>query len=416
MPISIIVIVAAFLAIAIRQFGQFRLPIWLIMLAGAIIVLLTGQIKPYDAMKSINVDVIIFLLGMFITGQALEESGYLEHLSSKFFRKVKSVDSLILKIIFGFGLTSAILMNDTVAIIGTPIIIFLAKHHKIDTRLLLLALAFAITLGSVISPIGNPQNLLIALDGKINNPFIIFLLYLLLPTAINMIIAWLILKYYYREHFRILPEIESAEPKKDPHLIKLARFSLVLILAMISAKVIFSLLNIQVELKLTYIAIIAAIPIVLLSPKRFKIVRAIDWSTLIFFAAMFVVMAAVWDSGYIQLFLLEHSIDLNSSIVILLFSVLVSQIISNVPLVALILPILVQNQAGIINMMALASGSTIAGNFLILGAASNVIIIQNAENRSNHTLTFLEFARVGIPLTLVNILVYWAAFKIALLF
>ncbi len=416
MPISIFVIIAVFFAIAVRQFGQFRLPIWLIMLAGATTVLLTGQITTHDAIKSINIDVIVFLLGMFITGRALEESGYLEHLSARFFRGTKSVDSLILKIIFGFGLASAVLMNDTVAIIGTPIILYLAKRHTIEARLLLLALAYAITLGSVISPIGNPQNLLIALNSGINSPFITFVLYLLLPTVVNMILAWLVLKYYYRGHFRKLPKTKTAESIKDPHLIKLARFSLILILAMITAKIIFSLLNVQGELKLTYIAIMAAAPIVFLSPKRLKIIKTIDWSTLIFFAAMFVVMAAVWDSGYIQLFLLERSIDLNSSIGILLFSVLASQIISNVPLVALILPILLQNKAGLVNLMALASGSTIAGNFLILGAASNVIIIQNAENRSNHTLTFLEFARVGIPLTIINILVYWAAFKIAAYF
>jgi len=58
-------------------------------------------------------------------------------------------------------------------------------------------------------------------------------------------------------------------------------------------------------------------------------------------------------------------------------------------------------------MVALASGSTIAGNFTILGAASNIIIIQNAEKKSGETLTFLEFIRIGIPLTLINTVVYW---------
>ena len=57
--------------------------------------------------------------------------------------------------------------------------------------------------------------------------------------------------------------------------------------------------------------------------------------------------------------------------------------------------------------MALAAGSTIAGNLSILGAASNVIIIQNAEKRSGATLTFFEFVRIGAPLTLVNVMVYW---------
>jgi Na+/H+ antiporter NhaD/arsenite permease-like protein len=88
-------------------------------------------------------------------------------------------------------------------------------------------------------------------------------------------------------------------------------------------------------------------------------------------------------------------------------SVLLSQLISNVPFVALYLPLLIQGGAATKELMALAAGSTIAGNFSILGAASNVIIIQNAEKKANQTLSFIEFAKVGIPLTLLNVLVYW---------
>jgi len=58
-------------------------------------------------------------------------------------------------------------------------------------------------------------------------------------------------------------------------------------------------------------------------------------------------------------------------------------------------------------MVALAAGSTLAGNLFILGAASNIIIIQNAEKRTGETLSFWEFAKVGVPLTIVNILIYW---------
>jgi Na+/H+ antiporter NhaD/arsenite permease-like protein len=100
----------------------------------------------------------------------------------------------------------------------------------------------------------------------------------------------------------------------------------------------------------------------------------------------------------------SSQVGLTSVPAILVISVLFSQLISNVPFVALCLPLMVNpsNQ----ELMALAAGSTIAGNLFILGAASNVIIIQSAE-RCGETLTFLEFARVGIPLTALNIIVYW---------
>ena len=100
----------------------------------------------------------------------------------------------------------------------------------------------------------------------------------------------------------------------------------------------------------------------------------------------------------------ESSLGFGSIPVILALSVFLSQIISNVPFVALFQPLLHNPSAQ--DLMALAAGSTIAGNLFILGAASNVIIIQNAE-KSGETLTFLDFARVGVPLTALNVSVYW---------
>jgi Na+/H+ antiporter NhaD/arsenite permease-like protein len=88
-------------------------------------------------------------------------------------------------------------------------------------------------------------------------------------------------------------------------------------------------------------------------------------------------------------------------------SVLLSQLLSNVPLVALYLPVLVQAGAMTKGMMALAAGSTVAGNLTILGAASNVIIIQNAEKKYGATLNFGDFVRIGVPLTIINVGVYW---------
>jgi Na+/H+ antiporter NhaD/arsenite permease-like protein len=96
---------------------------------------------------------------------------------------------------------------------------------------------------------------------------------------------------------------------------------------------------------------------------------------------------------------------------ILLTSTVISQFISNVPFVALFQPMIMQAGGQTSQLMALAAGSTIAGNLTILGAASNVIIIQNAE-KQGETLTFSEFAKVGIPLTFLQLVVYsvWLVF------
>ncbi|HLB28296.1 MAG TPA: SLC13 family permease, partial [Dehalococcoidales bacterium] len=187
--LSLIILALVFILIAVRRVGFIRFRIWQIMLLGALGVLITQQISPLEAARSVNTDVILFLFGVFIVGRALEESGYLAHLASRFFGRAKTVDILVLFIIFGMGLLSALLMNDTLAIIGTPVVLALAKKADVPPKLLLLALAFSVTIGSVMSPIGNPQNLLIAIHGVIANPFVTFFRFLFLPTVINLLLA-----------------------------------------------------------------------------------------------------------------------------------------------------------------------------------------------------------------------------------
>lgn len=405
--ISIIVLALVFILIIFRRIGKFRFQIWQIMALGAIAVLATLQITPLTALESINLDVILFLFGMFTIGEALEDSGYLSYLAHRLFHRARSLDSLVLLILFGMGVLSAFLMNDTVAIIGTPVVLLLAKKTNTSPKILLLALAFAITTGSVTSPIGNPQNLLIAVNSNVPNPFITFFRYLLLPTLINLLVAYLFLRLFYRKHFVPKTIDRHQEPVTNPRLARLSQISLVLLIVLVLAKIIIVFAGLKVDFRLTYIALVSALPIILFSRKRFTIVKKIDWSTLVFFAAMFILMESVWDSGVFQNVIESGNLSLTSLPVIMGISIVLSQFISNVPMVALYLPVLMQ--AGVNNqgLMALAAGSTIAGNLSILGAASNVIIIQNAEQKSGQTLTFWEFIRIGLPLTVINMLVYW---------
>ncbi len=145
---------------------------------------------------------------------------------------------------------------------------------------------------------------------------------------------------------------------------------------------------------------------------RFHILRRIDWYTLVFFASMFVLMESVWQSGFFQNLLSAFSLNMTGIPVIMILSVGVSQLISNVPMAALFLPLMLSGGAGAKELMALAAGSTIAGNLFILGAASNVIIIQHAEKENRgESISFLEFAKAGIPLTILQTAVYLLFFK-----
>jgi len=379
------------------------------MTCGALLVLATGEISGPDALKAVDLNVMLFLFGMFVVGQALVASGYLYALAYHLFNRMTSVSQLVCGILFGAGFCSALLMNDTLAIIGTPLVLRLAREHRINSKLLLLTLAYAITIGSVMSPIGNPQNFLIASQGGLPAPFLTFFKALAVPTLVNLIVAYLMLRLVYRQQFiAAMPLSHNPVELLDKRLAKLAQASLFLLIGLITLNVILSAMHSTVQLKLSHIALIAALPPLLFSSARLQLLKSLDWSTLLFFAAMFVLMSSVWQSGVMQQQVNALHVDLTTIPAIMLLSAALSQLISNVPLVALYLPMLINPSTE--SLMALAAGSTIAGNLLILGAASNVIIIQHAE-KHQATLGFFEFARVGIPLGFANLLIYWVWFR-----
>jgi len=390
-----------FVLIAIRRIGRIHFKIWQVMTGAALFLVLSRQISVKDALLSINLDVIVFLIGMFIIGEAMRESGYLYHLSYLIFRRAKNPSSLLLLVILVSGFLSALLMNDTVAVVGTPLMVYLARKHKMDPKALLLALAFGVTIGSVTSPIGNPQNLLIALGSQMKGPFVVFAEYLFIPTVLNMIATYFILRIFYRGSFTNGALEHSMDIKMDEKLSGISKISMIVLLVLVATRIIGTFFGREI-LKLSYISIVAALPVILFSEKRLKILRSMDWATIVFFASMFVTMQAVWNCGFFQKYV--SFMNFSSIPQILLVSVGVSQFISNVPFVALFLTFF-KNASNVI-LCALAAGSTIAGNLTILGAASNVIIVQNAEKEDVH-LTFMEFFRVGILVTAVNVLIYW---------
>ncbi|MBN1153173.1 MAG: anion transporter [Dehalococcoidia bacterium] len=405
--VSLIVLALVFGLIAVRRVGRLRLQIWHVMVLGALVVLIVGEIRPLEALRAINVDVLLFLFGMFIVGHAMEESGYLSSLSYRIFGRFRTTGGLLAAILGVMGCFSALLMNDTIAIVGTPVVLSLARCAGIRPQPLLLALACAVTVGSVVSPIGNPQNLLVAIHGNVANPFVTFGAYLLAPTLICGVVVYGVLRLLYRRELGSCEVVHVYAPLTDPALARLCRVSLAVLAAMLVAKVSLVFLNLGVEFSLKYIALATALPVLVGSSRRVEMVTHVDWTTLVFFAAMFVLMESVWLSGTIQRALGGTQLDLAAPGVIIALSVGASQLLSNVPLTALYLPMLQDVGASSTSYMALAAGSTIAGMLTILGAASNVIIIQTAEKRSGVTLGVAEFVRAGIPLTLACAAIYW---------
>ncbi len=271
---------------------------------------------------------------------------------------------------------------------------------------MLLSLAFAITIGSVASPIGNPQNILIASSSIIKTPFSSFFGFLLIPTIASLISVYLILRLYYRKEFNRRPLHHEHPHIKDKELALLSKASLAILGLSIIFELISPLFRIH-EPNIAYIAIAAALPILLFSKKRFFIIKHIQWSTIVFFIALFVLVGSVWISGFIQHGVAYLGLNLLSVPTVIISSIIGSQFISNVPMVLIYLKFIEYSGVPVITAMALAAGSTVAGNLTILGAASNVIIVQGAEKNYKIGISFMEFLKVGLLVTIVNFGIYW---------
>lgn len=431
----------------------FGLPIWAAMLIGAALMVGLQVTSAESALRSVNLDVIAFLFGMFSIVSALDRAGVLRVAAARMLGMSRgNPHRILMAFVVGMGLLAAFLVNDTIALLGVPLAVYVARHAGIRPAVLLLALAFGITVGSVMTPIGNPQNLLIAVQSGMPLPFTTFLLYLSGPTAANLFLTYLILKVYYRKELSTAGSTaaaataakttaaamagvqrkyaiaaasyddDAAPAIETPADWRRARLPAAVLLVTIAGFVISELLRFSgiATFSLSVVAMMGAAAVYALSGERREIARGVDYSVLVFFAAMFVVTSALWSSGAISIITgylprPDPGDPEQSSAVISIASLTLSQVMSNVPFVSLYNFVMLDSgftggQQHVGQWLMLAAASTIAGNLTVLGAASNVIIVEAAESRGVRAFTFMEFFKVGSVVTAANMAVYYAFF------
>lgn len=412
---TLVIFVAVYGLIIFRNVRGINIPIWMSMVLGAASVLILQIISIDEAINAINFDVILFLLGMFILVSGLELSGILQYTTNKILSFAKTPDQILFFILFVMGLFSAFLINDTIALVATPIVIGIARQMNLRPSLFLIPLAFSVTIGSIMTPMGNPQNLLISLHSGMEFPLLTFLRHLFLPTIACMVATFFILKQYYKKDFVNATIVKCNSTQTIVHS-SLAKKSLIIVIITVSGFFVIGivkLFGIETELNFSHIAIFGGLSLLIIGNNRKNIVSGINWKIIVFFLAMFVLMQGLWNGGIIEMFQSVFPLNINSDHPTNLFNIIVtsvatSQLMSNVPFVALYIPILESHgvsETDTISWIALAAGSTIAGNLTILGAASTIIILEIAEQKHGLTFTFKEFFKIGAVVTAVNIII-----------
>ena len=426
--VALAVFAATYAALILRNVREVRAPIWLILLGGAAAMVLSGSISVDQAYQAVNIQVIAFLFGMFTMVTALDISGALESFATHLLRRAKEPKGVLYLSFFGFALLSTVLMNDTIALMGTPIMISIGEKVGMRVKPLLLTLAFAITIGSAVTPMGNPQNLLVAVSSGMREPVLQFAYYLLIPVVIDLVLTAVFLRYLFRKDLsstsldkgRLASEVM---PLRDRGLARKATAVVGLTMLAIIAVNVLGAFGFSSSFGISEVAFLGAVLLLVISGKSREILVAFDWGVLVLFAGLFVLMQAVSDNGIISqlagyLPSLSTGNPAGAAASIIATSVVLSQVLSNVPMVGLYVPLM--NSLGFSSATAyawaaLAGGSTLAGNLTLLGAASNLIIAEGAERRG-YKLGFYEFMKVGVLVTVIDVAVLYAYFFAVLRF
>ncbi len=314
------------------------------------------------------------------------------------------------------------MVNDALVVIGVPLLIGVATRLRADPKPLLLILAFSVTVGSTLTPFGNPQNLLVAVASGVASPVTTFLRYLAVPTAVNLLLGGWYVRWVYSSRLRstapvpaplaeripLFPEHGWAQRLRSyPVLVIFPGTMVVLVTLDIT-----SALTHGPQVPVWETALAGAVLLLLVSPNRGPAVQRINWSILLLFAGLFVVVAGAVASGVISSLDSVFPVPGPGHPTPALFAVVGtsiagSQLVSNVPWVALQIPVLTGLGYGAstpVIWMALAASSTLAGNITFLGAASNLILVDAAEKFGVH-IRLSEFVRHGVPLAAITIAV-----------
>lgn len=389
-----------FALIAVREWLPSFLKIWHVMTAGAVVLVVSGAISLPDAIEAVDWNVLLYLFAVFSIGRALYENG-VSHQIAGWMVGWHSPWMSLTAFMALFALVAAVLTNDAAAIIGTPIALMLARQTGSDQRTFLIALCVAVTIGSMATPIGNPQNLLIAASGEVPAPLLTFLIWLIVPTIICLGGAALWLVWCMAEagpSSEEMPFVQETESTQWPVLL-----AIVVLVVLVTTESILAATGSRYGYPLGVAAAIACLPVYLFDNARVRTFVRLDWPTLVFFVAMFIVTGALLNSGSLQAMLGDTRDHMNQPVVTAGISFFGSQIFSNVPLVDMYLKLL--PSFDVPNLMMLAGVSTLAGNVFIISAASNVIVLQMADRMGAQEVTFTQFMKDVLPIGVVSTLI-----------
>ena len=407
MTIRLVIFVLTYILIAVQQVPGLRINRPAASLLGAVAMVTIGGLPLRDAYAAIDLDVIVFLLGVLLLTGYLELGGFFEWAAAHVVERTRSARAMLAAVVAVSGILSALFINDTICLVLTPLLIAALRPMGLAPLPFLLAVALASNVGSAMAITGNPQNMLIGLSSGIS--FARFLAALAIPALGGLAIVYAVLAWLFRADLaRPIPAGVAAPVYEfDGRLVTKALVIFTLALGAWLA-----------GCSLPLVAIAGgAVMIAVAGRDPADAFARVEWALLLFFAALFVVMRGISDQPLVAALTERaagqvHGEPWRDAATVSAAMLALSNLVSNVPAVVLWLPVVPRLPDPEFAWLVMAMSSTFAGNLTLLGSMANLIVAERAQARGVR-VRFRDYLRAGVPVTVLTIV--WGILSLTVL-
>jgi Na+/H+ antiporter NhaD/arsenite permease-like protein len=396
----LVVFAFTYLVIASRQLRWVRLDRPAGAMVGAVAMVAIGALTLDEALAAIDLHVLALLFGVLLIAAYLHEAQFFRLAAYLVLTRARTARSLLWALTLVSGALSALLLNDTVCVVMTPLVMAVVVEAKLPPLPYLLALATASNIGGVVSLSGNPQNMIVGAAAHGQLSFAQYLAITLPAGAACLLCNAALFGWLFRHELPRGPLVDRALPRPAVDKPLAAKGLLALALFAGLALAGYSLAG-AAMVSAAALAVAART-----APRR--AFAAVDWSLLMFFAGLFVVVAGLARTGLLSsafeaLAPVLARGDALADLAFIALIVVASNLVSNVPLVVIAVTWVPKMPEPSWGYVMLAVASTLAGNLTMFGSVANLIVLENAGPRGE--IGFWRFLRYGALVTAVSLLV-----------
>lgn len=390
-PLGLAIFAVTYVLISIRNLRWLNFDRPAGALLGAVACVVLGALTPHEALGAIDGATLLLLFGVMGMGAFLHLDGFFEQIETRVVALAKTPTRLLGAIVWGSGVLGALITNDAVCLLGAPLVVRLVRRHELPALPFLLAIATAANTGSAATLVGNPQNMLCGILGELSYRDH---LWRVGPIAVvGLVINHALLSWFFRRELAASHLLPGAPPTPFTRAVRRT------LLVIGATTVVYTFGG-----DLAWTAATGFVGTMLLHRRDTReLWPRIDWSLLLFFCGLFVVVRAFVTSGAPQALFERFPLQgggggvLDTLRLSLIFLV-GSNLVSNVPFILVVKEQMSTLPDPTLGWEMLAMASTFAGNLTLLGSVANIIVAE--AGRDVGGMGFVEYLRVGAPLAL----------------